>query len=71
MTDGGLLQGGYTDEAGCFIAETWRLITPITIKNCFVKCSFLISSVSWNDDSAVKLTEDDGDDRHSLQPLGV
>jgi hypothetical protein len=40
-----------------FITETWRLITHTTIKNCFVKCSFLIDNVSSNDDTAVKLTE--------------
>jgi hypothetical protein len=44
------------------IAEPWRFITPTAIKNCFVKCGFLIDSVSSNDGSAVKLTEDEEDD---------
>jgi hypothetical protein len=33
-------------------AEPWSLVTPITIKNCSVKCSFSVA-VSSNDDSAV------------------
>jgi hypothetical protein len=33
--DGGLLQ-----DVMHFISEAWRLITPTTIKNCFVKCGF-------------------------------
>jgi hypothetical protein len=37
-------------------AEPWRMITPATIKNCFVKCSFSIDHVSSNDDSTVRLT---------------
>jgi hypothetical protein len=45
-----------------FIAEAWRLITPTTIKNCFVKCGFQIAHISSDDDSAVKLTEDEEDD---------
>jgi hypothetical protein len=45
-----------------FITEPWRLITPTTIKNCFVKCCILIDHVSDNDDSPVKLTEDEEDD---------
>jgi hypothetical protein len=36
-----------------------------------VKCGILIDHVSSNDDSALKLTEDEKDDWHSLQPLGV
>jgi hypothetical protein len=32
-----------------FIAEVWRLITPTAIKNCFVKCGFLIDHVRSND----------------------
>jgi hypothetical protein len=53
-----------------FIAEAWKLITPTTIKNCFVKCGFSNDHVSSNDDNAVKLTEDE-DDPHSLHLLGV
>jgi hypothetical protein len=47
------------------------LITPTTIKNSFVKCGFLTDHVSSNNDSAVKLTDDEVEDRHSLQPLEV
>jgi hypothetical protein len=54
-----------------FIAEVWRLITPGTIKNFFVKCGFSIDHGGCNDDSAVKLGEDEEDDWHSLQTLGV
>jgi hypothetical protein len=53
------------------IAETWRLITRITLKNCFVKCGLSIDHVSGNDESAVKLIKDEEDDWHSLQRLGV
>jgi hypothetical protein len=53
------------------IAEPWRLITPTAIKNCYVKCGFSTDHVSSNDDSAVKLTEDEEGDWHSLQLLGV
>jgi hypothetical protein len=65
--DGGLLQDAAHMKldmlsAMHLIVETWRLITPATIKNCFVKCGFLIDDVSSNDDSAVKLTEAEEDD---------
>jgi hypothetical protein len=53
------------------IAQPWRSITPTKIKNCFVKCGSSTDHVNSNDESAVKLTEDEGDDWHSLQPLGV
>jgi hypothetical protein len=43
----------------------------ITIKNCFVKCGFSNDHVSSSDASAVKSTEDEEDDSHSLPPLGV
>jgi hypothetical protein len=36
-----------------------------------VKCGFLTDHVSSNDDSAVKLTEAEEEDWHSLQPLGM
>jgi hypothetical protein len=52
-----------------FIAEAWTQITPTTTKNCFVKCGFSNDLVSSNDDTAVKLGEDDN--WHSLEPLGV
>jgi hypothetical protein len=48
-----------------FIAEVWRLITLTTIKNSFVKCGFSVDHDSSNDDSLVKLSEDEEDDRHS------
>jgi hypothetical protein len=41
------------------IAEAWGLITPTTIKNCFVKCGFSVDHVSSNDGNAMKLTEDE------------
>jgi hypothetical protein len=67
-----------TDEAVCVVCnalssrnlETDRLITPTTIKNCFVKSGFSIDHVNSNDENAVKVTEDE-DDWHNLQPLGV
>jgi hypothetical protein len=37
------------------IAKTWRLTTPTTMKNCFVKCGFSIDQVSSNNGSAVKM----------------
>jgi hypothetical protein len=39
-----------------FTEETWSLITPNTMKNCFVKSGFSIDHVSSNNDSAVKMT---------------
>jgi hypothetical protein len=64
----------YTEDAGLsamhFTAEARSLITVTTIKNCFVKCDFSIDDVSTNG-SAVKLSEDEEDDRHNLQPRGV
>jgi hypothetical protein len=65
-TDGGLHQDATQMKlkvlsAMHFITEPWILITPTTIKNCFVKCSFSIDNVSSND-SAVKLVEDEEDD---------
>jgi hypothetical protein len=76
MIDGGLLQDATQMKlqvlsAMHFIAGVWRLITSTTIKNCFVKRGFSIDHVSSNDDSAVKLTEDEEDDWHSLHPPGV
>jgi hypothetical protein len=53
-----------------FIAEAWRLITPTTVKNCFVNCCFSVDLASSNEDSAVKLTEDE-DNWHSYKLLGV
>jgi hypothetical protein len=66
---------GCKDEAGllsaiCLIAEPWRLITLTAIRNCFVRCGFSVDHAS-SSDSAVKLCEDEEDDWHSLQPLGV
>jgi hypothetical protein len=53
------------------IAEPWRLITLTTIKNCFVKYGFSIDHVSSNNNSAVKLSEDEEDDWDNLHSLGV
>jgi hypothetical protein len=36
-----------------------------------VKCGFSIDHASSSEDSAVKLTEDEENDWHSLQPLGM
>jgi hypothetical protein len=76
MIDGGLLQDAAQMKLDVLSAmhltsAPWRLTTAIKIKNCFVKCGFLTDHVSSNDDSAVKLTEDEKDDWHSSQPLGV
>jgi hypothetical protein len=76
MIDGGLLQHATQMKldvlsAVHFIAEAWRFISPTTIKNCSVKCGFSTDYVSSNDDSAVKLSEHEEDDWHSLQPLAV
>jgi hypothetical protein len=54
-----------------FIVEAWRLITPAAINNCFVTCGFSNDHVSSNDDSAVKLSEDEEYNWHSLHPLGA
>jgi hypothetical protein len=64
-------EAGYVISAMQFIAEAWRMVTPTKINNCFVKCGFSNDHVSSNDDSAVKLIEDEEDDWHSLHPLGV
>jgi hypothetical protein len=40
------------------ITEPWTLITPI-IESCYVQCGFPIHHVSSNEDSAVKLAEDE------------
>jgi hypothetical protein len=54
--DGGLFQDAIQMKldvlfAVLFMAEAWRLMTPMTIKNYFLKCSFL-NYVSSNEDSA-------------------
>jgi hypothetical protein len=74
IIDGRLLQDAeqmklYVASAKHIIAESWRLITPTAIKNCSVKCCFLIKHVSSNDNNAVKLDEEDG--WHSVQHLRV
>jgi hypothetical protein len=51
-----------------FMAEAWRLITPTTIKNCFVKCGYSIVHVSSTDDSAVK---DEKEDWHTFSQSAV
>jgi hypothetical protein len=62
MTDGGLLKNAacmklYMSSAVHFIAQAWGLLTPTTVKNCFVKCGFLIGHVTSNDSNAVSVTE--------------
>jgi hypothetical protein len=60
----------YTDEAGCavsamhFIAESWRLITPTTVKNCFAKHGSS-TDLSSSNASAVKHSGDRDDDWHN------
>jgi hypothetical protein len=50
------------------IVEPWRLRTPTTVKNCFLKCGSLIEHVSSNDGSAVRLTDGEEDDWQSTTP---
>jgi hypothetical protein len=64
MTYGGLLQDTTQMKLDVlspmhFTAEAWRLIRPTTIKNHFVKWSFLTDHVSSNDESEVKLRGDE------------
>jgi hypothetical protein len=64
------------NEAGCVVCNALNSRTlgfgnTTTIKNCFLKCGFSTDHVSHSDDSAVKLNEDEEDDWHSLQALGV
>jgi hypothetical protein len=54
-----------------FIAGAQRLITSTTVKNFYVKCGFSNDHISSNDDSAVKLSEDEEDDWYCLHPHGV
>jgi hypothetical protein len=54
-----------------FIVEAWRLITPTAIKNYFVNYSFSNDHVSSNNDSALKLSEEEEDDWYCLQLLGA
>jgi hypothetical protein len=65
-TDGGLLQDATQMKpdvlsAMNLIADAWRFKTPTTIEKFFVKYRFSIDHVSSNDDSAVKLCEDEED----------
>jgi hypothetical protein len=76
VIDGGLLQDAVQMKLGVLsvmslIVDPWGLTASTAIKNCFVKFSFLIENVSTNDNSAMKLDEDEEVDRHSLLPLGV
>jgi hypothetical protein len=66
----------YIEEAGCVACNAIHnrsLGTDNTHynKNCFMKCGFSTDCAGSNDDSAVKLSEDNEDDWHSLQALGV
>jgi hypothetical protein len=65
--DGGMLQDAAQMKLDVLfaihiIAETWGLKTPTTIKNGFMKCHFSIDNFSNNDDSSVKLSEDEEDE---------
>jgi hypothetical protein len=65
--DGGLLQDAAQMKldllfAMHLIAEPWRLITPTTIKNCFLKCGFSSDHVSSNENCAMKLYANEEDD---------
>jgi hypothetical protein len=76
MVNGGLFQDATQMKLDAlsamnFIVEAWRLITFTAFKNCFVKCGFYIDHVGSIDNSAVKHSEDEEDDWHSLQPRGV
>jgi hypothetical protein len=76
MVDRGLLQDTARMKldmlsAMHFMAEAWRLITPTANKDSSVNCGSLTDHVGSNEDIAVKLSEDEGDEWHSLQPLGV
>lgn len=42
-----------------FTVEAWKLITLTTVKNCFTECGFSFDHVYNNDDSALKLNEDE------------
>jgi hypothetical protein len=68
MIDGGLLQAGCV-VCSAFHSRILEIVTPTRVKNCFVNCGFSIDHVSSNDDSAMKLSEDEEDDWHSLQPI--
>jgi hypothetical protein len=72
--DGGLLQDAAQMKLDALsvmhlTADPSRLVTPATTKNCFVKCGFSTDRVSSNDDSAVKLRENEEDDWHSLSAV--
>jgi hypothetical protein len=60
----------YTDECNALHSRSLKTDNA-HYKNCFEKCGFSNYHVSSNDDSAVKLTEDEEDDWHSLQALGM
>jgi hypothetical protein len=47
------------------------LQTTPTVENCIAKCGFSVVHVNSNDDSAVKLSEDEKYDWQSFRPLGV
>jgi hypothetical protein len=71
MINGGLLKDAAQMKLDVLsavhcIEEAWRLIATNTVKNCFVKHGFSNDHVSSNDDSAVKLSEVEEDDWHSL-----
>jgi hypothetical protein len=54
-----------------FVVETWKLIITTVIKNCFVKYGFSYDHISSSNNAAVELRQDQQDDLHILQLLGV
>jgi hypothetical protein len=71
ITYGGLLENAAQMRldmlsAMHFIAQDSRLLTPTTIKSCFAKYGCLIDHVTSNDNSTVKVTEDEEDERLSM-----
>jgi hypothetical protein len=51
------------------LAEAWKLVTLLS--RTVAQCGFQIDLVCGIDNSALKLTEDEENDWHSLQPLGL
>jgi hypothetical protein len=52
-----------------FIAKVCKLVTLMTINNCFAKCGFPVDHVHSSGDNALEVTEDEEKDWHSLQIL--
>jgi hypothetical protein len=64
-----MIHGGLLQDAACtkldvlyamhLIAGAWKLVTLITIKNCFAVSGFPVDHVYSNDDNTLKLNEDE------------